>query len=231
VPSGNILHEADAPALHGIGKNHHRLVLDGSSDGKGLHQLLHIVAVDAQHLPAKGGVFCGQRLHLHYILHPAVNLQPIDVNDGDDIVELVVAGLHRRLPNLPLLLLAVAHQAEDLVRFLVEPRGQRHAHGDAQALAQRTGGDLDSGQLQPMRMPLKARVQLAQRHHIVDLAEAGEAQADIERRRLVPSRPDNAVAIRPERIFGIVTGSMKIERGGDVHDGERAAGVPGAGRT
>ena len=46
---------------------------------------------------------------------------------------------HRRLAqrhDLPFLLLAIAHDAEDFVRLVIEPSGQRQTHGNAQALAQ-----------------------------------------------------------------------------------------------
>ena len=36
-------------------------------------------------------------------------------------------------------------------------------------------------------------------------------------------RPDDAIAVGPVGILGIVIGYAKVERGGDVHDGERAA--------
>ena len=52
---------------------------------------------------------------------------------------LEVAGLHDRLPDLPLLLLPVTHEAVDAVVLLVRPGGQRHADGDREALSERTG--------------------------------------------------------------------------------------------
>ena len=76
-----------------------------------------------------------------------------------------------------------------------------------------------------MRVSLKARVELAQSDHVVDVTEAGKGQSDIEGRSLVAGGPDDAVAVGPVGMFRVVLGNMEIERGGNVHDGKRAAGV------
>ena len=78
-------------------------------------------------------------------------------------------------------------------------------------------------------MSLERRVELAQRDDIFDGEVAGEGQAEIKRRRLVSARPDDAVAVRPLGILGIVVGDLEVERRDNVHHGERSAGVAGAG--
>ena len=85
-----------------------------------------------------------------------------------------MARFHRRFPDLAFLLLAVSHDAEDVVIFLVEPGGEGNAYRDAQALAKRPGRDFDAGQFEPVWMPLKRRIQLAQESHVFLRAEAGE---------------------------------------------------------
>jgi hypothetical protein len=59
-----------------------------------------------------------------------------------------------------------------------------------------------------MRMPLERRAQFTQRNHIVERAESGECEPEIEAGRLVTGRPHDAVAIRPIGIGGIVAGSV-----------------------
>ena len=90
--------------------------------------------IDSHHLPAERLVFRGDRLDVHHRLGLAVNLQMVVVQDGHDIVELIVSGFHGSFPDLSLLLLAIAHDAEDAVRAAIEPAGERTAHGDAQTL-------------------------------------------------------------------------------------------------
>ena len=62
------------------------------------------------------------------------------------------ARLHRCLPDLAFLLFAVAHDAEIMVIFFVAAAGKRDAYGDAQALAERSSGDFNAWQFEPMRM-------------------------------------------------------------------------------
>ena len=53
---------------------------------------------------------------------------------------------------------------------------------------------------------------------------------DVEGRGLVAGGPDDAVAVGPVGILGIVPGDLEVESRGDVHYGERSAGVAGARR-
>jgi len=155
VPAGLTFHKADALPLDGVGEDH-----DGSACCRAcllqsVDNLAHVVAVDAQHVPAKCRVLGGERFYLHHVFDQAVDLQAVAINHGDDVVEMKVAGLHRRFPHLALLLLAVAHQAEDLVLPAIDAGGERHPDRDAEPLAEGAGGDFDAGQPEPVRMPLK----------------------------------------------------------------------------
>ena len=144
VPAGLILHEADALALDGVGKNDGWLADGGFGLLENVDQLAHVVTAGAQDVPAEAGVLFGERLNLHHILDQAVDLQAVAVDDGDDVVETEVAGLHRRLPHLAFLLFAIAHQAEDLVPLTGRARCKRHAHRNAQPLPKRAGGDFNT---------------------------------------------------------------------------------------
>ena len=122
----------------------------------------------------------------------------------------MVRCLHGRFPDLAFLLLAVAHDAEDLVILPVQLARQSQTDGNAQTLPQRSGRDFHARQLQPMRMTLIRRAQLPQKHNILNRAEAGKCQAQVEARRLVPGRPDDAVAVWPVGIFGIMVGHTQV---------------------
>ena len=73
--------------------------------------------------------------------------QPVDVDNGGEVAELVVAGLVERLPDRAFRGLAVPAQHPGVV---VEPvqvaAGQAHADRVGQALAERAGGHVDPGQ-------------------------------------------------------------------------------------
>src|SRR5690242_3627058 len=74
-------------------------------------------------------------------------------------------------------------------------------------------------------MSLEWRIELAQRDNIFFGEKASEAEAEIEAGRLMSSGPDDAVAILPVGIVGIVVGNAQVKRCGDIHDRERAAGM------
>ena len=196
-----------------------------------LDHLLHVVAVDGEDFPSEAAIFFFERLDVHHVFHPAVDLEAVAVDDADEVVELEMARFHGRFPDLAFLLFAVSHDAEDAMILLVQSRGERHADGDAQALAERSGGNFDARQLEPVRMSLIRRIELAQESDVFLWTKAGEGKAQIKAGRLVARRPDDAVAVGPVGILGIVIGNAKVERGGDVHDGERSAGVSGRGRA
>src|SRR5208282_1603125 len=130
---------------------------------------------------------------------------------------------------LAFLLLAVSHDAEDVVIFLVQPGSKRDADGDAQALAERSGRYFNARQLEPVRMSLIRRIKFAEEGNVFFRAETGKGQPKVKAGRLVARRPDDAIAVGPVGILRIVIGDAKVERRGDVHDRERAAGVSGRG--
>ncbi len=231
VPSGNVFHEADAFAFHGVGDDHRRPAASDPGFFQRLNHLPHVMPIDGDDLPAEAGILLFQRLDVHDVFHPAVDLQTVAVDDADKVVEIEVAGFHGRFPDLAFLLLAVAHDAEDAVILLVELGGEREADRDAQPLAERTGGDFNARQLEPMRMALKWRVEFAEQRDVFLRAETGEGKAKIEAGRLVPGGPHDAVAVFPVGILRIVIGHAQVKRGGDVHDRERSAGVAGTSGT
>src|ERR1017187_720067 len=231
VPSGNVLHEADALALHGIGNNHSGLAGDRIVLRllQSVQDLGEVVAVNFDHFPAKATIALVQRLDVHHVLDPAVNLQTVAVNDGHQIVEFEVRCLHDRFPDIAFLLLAVAHDAEHRMLAAVEFASQSHADRNAETLSQRSAGDFDARQLQAVRMSLEWRIKLAQSNNVFDGKVSGEGEAKIQSGGFMPGRPDDAIAFVPIRIVGIVVGDLQVQGRNDVHDGERASGMAGAG--
>ena len=82
-----------------------------------------------------------------------------------------------------------------------------------------------------MRVALERRIQFAKGDDVFDGEISGEGQPQIERGRLVSGGPDDAVAIRPLWIVGVVDGDFEVQRRNNFHHGKRAAGVAGAGRA
>jgi len=112
-----------------------------------------------------------------------------------------------------------------VVILLIEPGGERNADGNAQPLAERSRGDFYARQFKPMWMSLKRRIEFAQQRDIFFRTESGKGEPKIQAGRFVPRRPNDAIPVRPVGILGIVIGDAKIERGGDIHNRQRAPGV------
>src|SRR6185312_10314917 len=82
-----------------------------------------------------------------------------------------------------------------------------------------------------MRMPLEWRIQLAQRDHVLDGEVACKSQSEIQRRSLVPARPDDAIAVGPLGNIGIMVSDLEIQGCHNVHHRERSTRVPRSGST
>merc|ERR1719208_702711 len=73
--------------------------------------------------------------------------QPVHVDDGAEVVELVVTGKVESLPDVALHALTVAHQTVGPVaRLVVELAAVRHPGGHAEALAEGPGGHVDEAE-------------------------------------------------------------------------------------
>ena len=107
------------------------------------------------------------RFYIHHFCNRAVDLQAIAVDDPDEIIEPVMACGHSGFPDLAFLQLAVAHDAECFVGLSVQLPRQRDSYRDAQSLPQRAGRDLDTLELEPVRMTLVWRAKLAQQYDVV----------------------------------------------------------------
>ena len=228
MPPRDVLHEADAFALHSLRDNHHRFARPTLCLLQRLHNLLHIVPVNPQHFPAKAAIFLFQWIDIHDVRNRPINLQTVLINDADQVIQPVMTRLHGRFPDLSFLLLAVPHDAKSAVILPIQFSRQCHAHGQAQALPQRPRRNLHPRQLQPMRMPLVWRRKLAQKRDILHRTKSRKRQPQVKTRCFMSSRPDNAVAIFPIGICGIMLGHAQIERRSDVHNRQRSAGVPAA---
>ena len=108
MPAGLVLHVADALALGGF---HH----NGGGRSLGLPRLMErgldlvkVVTVDLHHVPAKGFQLVRNGVGAHDLVHRAVDLESVVVNDGAQVVQLIVVGQHEGLPHLALLNFAVA---------------------------------------------------------------------------------------------------------------------------
>ena len=128
-----VQHDAGRDALCAV------CVLDGLIDG--LHVMtVNLLRVQAEALSLPGDVAVVKNIH-----RLAVQLIAVVVDDKDNVVQLVGIGKVESLPDLALIGFAIADDAEYMVLAAVDAVAQCCAGGSGHTLAQRAGGEIDTG--------------------------------------------------------------------------------------
>jgi hypothetical protein len=224
-----VLHEIDPFAGDGVGDDHDRLILDRLREVAGVDDLREVVAVDLDHMPAEGLPLLAQVFERHDLLRRPADLNVVPIGDGDEVRQPVLGGKHRRLPRVPLVLLAVAHRAVNpaIADSIHLPR-LGNAGRLRQPRAERPAGRFQPGKARPFRMALQTRPELAERHQLLDGEVAGPRHRRVAHRDDVPIGEDQPVALRPVRILRVVFEDDEVERREDVGHPERPGRMPAA---
>ena len=128
-----VQHDAGRDALCAV------CVLDGPIDG--LHVMtVNLLRVQAEALRLPGDVAVVKNIH-----RLTVQLIAVVVDDKDNVVQLVGIGKVESLPDLALIGLAIADDAEYMVLAAVDAVAQCCAGGSGHTLAQRAGSEVDTG--------------------------------------------------------------------------------------
>ena len=138
---------------------------------------------------------------------------------------------HARLPDLPLLNLAVTQQGVYPVIPLLQAAGQRHAAGNGNTLPQRTRGHVHAGNSVHVGVPLQIASHFAQRHQILHGEKAPQRQRRIQAGRCVAFAQDEPIPILPLGIFRVHAQFLEIQIGEHVRSGQTAAGMSAFGRV
>ena len=168
----------------------------------------------------------------------AVDRDPVGVVEHLEAAQPQVPGERRRFAGDALHEIAVRGQHPGAV---VEERcaarreagrellaGDRHADRRGETLAERAGRRLDARSVAELRMAGSLRVELAEALELgYGQVVARHVQQGVEQRRGVAARQDEAVAVRPERIGGIVAEVPGPQQVGHRRLAERRAGVAG----
>src|SRR3546814_3056065 len=101
---------------------------------------IEVVTVEAMGFPAEGAETLVDRLHPHHRFGLPVDAELVAVDDGDQPLQLVVAGGHGRFPDLAFGELPVAPHAIDAEAALLHAGGQRPADRHRPAVAERAIG-------------------------------------------------------------------------------------------
>ena len=140
----------------------------------------------------------------------------------------VVGRRHRGLPHLALVALAIAQQHVGARRPAVQAGGERGAHAEREALAQRAAGHLHAGRLY-VRVTLQTAVDLAEGHQLFGLEVPRLGERRVQHGAGVGLAEHEAVARLPRRVGGTVAQGVEVEGRQDLDSRERAAGVAAVG--
>lgn len=192
-----------------------------------LAQLFDVVAVDDDRVEAEALDAFAIRVHVVLQQSRLRLAQTVDIEDGAQIVQIVVRGEIQRLPDRAFGALAVADDAVGSVRgFVVVLAHVRHAAGDGQPLAQGTGGhvhEIQSGR----RVALQIAVHFTQLEQVAGREETGLGPRRVQYRSGVSFRQNQPVVRRISRIFQVVTHDVKKEHGHNLGDGRACCRVAG----
>ena len=167
MPGDIVLHVRYALALRALSDNNAGLTLARlrrlycSVDG------FKIVRVAVDNVLAERLELLAVRSRIHDVLDRPVDLKSVPVEYVAKIVELVVSGEHRGLPDFALFALAVAHQSPDAAARLVKLCRERHSASGGNALPERTCRHIDAGRLIEIGMSLKVTCGLSERLEIL----------------------------------------------------------------
>ena len=187
-------------------------IADDDADGVGglLQRRLQgfqVVAVHFDDVAAERGEALGRVRD-----RQAAALRAVVVIEHGEIGELEVARDHDRFPDRTFVRFAVADQRVDLARLAGDARTQRHADGEANAVAERTGRSLGARHLGAVGVAAEGRVELAEGVDFLEGKVAVAGERAIEAERGVALAQHEHVAVGRIRLLRIVTHGLVHRR-------------------
>ena len=199
-----IQHDAAGNALLGV------CVLNGVIDR------LNVMAVDLLRVQAEGLRLLGQIAVSQNVIGGAVQLIAVFIDEIDQVVQLVGIGELEGLPDLALVRLTVADDAEDVVGAAVDLVAQSGAGSGGSALAQRAGGQIHAGSQLAVSVAGELGVGLVQGVGLLHGIEAHETEGGISHGSGVALTEHQPVAILPAGVLGIELHDLTVQNGHQV---------------
>src|SRR3990172_840902 len=125
------------------------------------------MAIDIDHMPSEGPPLFDERLGVQNVLHPAILLLAVSIDNCGEVVYLVMGRKHCGLPDLALINFPIPRQDIDPIVLVIHASGGGHPDPDRQPLAQRACGGLDTPHPLTLRMSLERAVQLSEGHELL----------------------------------------------------------------
>ena len=130
-----VFDKRQALAHDGSADDHTRRILGLIGRAESVVQRRRVMSVDAQNLPAVGGV-AFRKMQRQNRVDIAAALQAVIIHKRGERAELVFRGQRHRLGDLALVVFTVSHKDERVAGIALRFCGQRHAAADGQALSQ-----------------------------------------------------------------------------------------------
>ena len=214
-----------------------RSILNSPRDRKRRIHSRRIVAVDLLHVPAIGfearaDVLCKREVRRRG------ERDQVRVVEDDQATEPKSAGKRRRLRRDPFHQVAVARKnvrvvVHDLIAGTIErrrqpPLGNRKSDAVADSLTERSGRDFDAWREPALRMAGRAALPLSKLLEVFEREVIpGQKQQAVQQHAAVPGREDEAVAVGPRRVPGIVPKMTRPQDVGHRGRAHRHTGMPG----
>ena len=191
--------------------------------------LLDVVAVDLDCVPAEGTSAFGVRVEIPPVHRLARLAKPVHVDDRREVVEPVVSRVLERLPDRPLRHLAVTAKHPDAIRQMVEAlAGERDADADRQALAERPGRHVHPRQHR-CGVALEAAPELAEGQQVLVGDRAGGLEEAVVEGRGVTLGEDQMVVAGIFGMSEVVVQVIGEQHGDEVGGGHRRRRMARAG--
>ena len=206
---------------------------DGLLDADDVLAALHLLHVPAVGAVAGGGVLAQRDVGV------VLDRDLVVVVEHDEVAQLLHGRQRRRLRGHAFFDVAVGGDHVDVVVERAGPGcgvrveqaalvARRHRHPDRrrQALAERTGGDLNALGVPELRVSGRLGSPGAQRLDVGQLqAEAAEVELQVQGQAAVPGRQHEPVAAQPVRVAGIVAHRALKQRVGQRGQAHRRPGM------
>src|SRR5579884_3004561 len=216
MPQHVILHEGDSATLDGVGDDAGRPVI--GTLGEGGAKGIMIMAVDTERVPSERAPLRAERFEIDRIGHAAERLQLVVVDNRAEIGEAMMAGEHRRFPDRALVAFAVAENREHALAAAEPPQVERHSGSNAEAVAERAGGDFYSGHALVADVTREGRAVAIVRVERLDVEESPFGKRRVDAGSGMALGEDEAVALGPVRTGWVDVEDLTVEHGDNVGD-------------
>ena len=127
MPVDLIFHKGNTFSLNGFGNDAGWFALAFLRCHQGVVNGFIVMSVNAENIPSESTEFVLKRSRTDYLGCRAVDLQAVFIDNGTQIVAVIMGGSHGCFPDLAFFRLTVADQAVDAVGISVQFIGQAHA--------------------------------------------------------------------------------------------------------